>query len=128
LIVRNENGLWCITGQLIKPGPDISDGGKKRYRAECTKLARRAIETGYPKNCNVITLTLGMSRRTYEYIIDETDKFKKRVLELTTNDNESDRVYQYQLISFPLTKDESTPGPLTTVCGKPGRDNGVPGA
>lgn len=111
MIVRDPNGIYCITGRNITAGPEISEMCRKRYLKECTVLSRRAIEDSYPAKCTVHSVMTSMTRRTYEYIMEEMEKFKKRVKEYATNDESADRVYLYQFTSFPLSVPETVDTP-----------------
>jgi uncharacterized protein (TIGR02147 family) len=103
LIKKNSDGMYQLTGRSIKDGPEISDTCKKRFLKEYTILARKAIDDHYPENCAVNSVTLTVSQHSLEYIREETEKFKKKIMECANNDALADCVYQYQIISFPLT-------------------------
>jgi uncharacterized protein (TIGR02147 family) len=106
LIVKGEDGAYRITGKSIRVGENIPLTVKNRFQSECTELARRAIMNGSPETHSAISLTLGISRRTFEIIRQEAEQFKNRVIELSADDEKADSVYQCQFIMFPLSNDE----------------------
>jgi uncharacterized protein (TIGR02147 family) len=108
LIAKGNNGFYHITEKKIKAGDEISQTAKNRFQFECTELAKNSIMDHSPKTHNISSLTLGISERTYEIICKETKQFKEKIVELANTDKKADRVYQYQLIFFPLTHNEKT--------------------
>jgi uncharacterized protein (TIGR02147 family) len=105
LVVRGNDGIYRLTGKSIRIGADISPTAKTNFHAECTELAKKAIIREAPESRTAISLTLGMSRSTYEIVRNETERFKSRVIELAAGDEQADTVYQYQLVLFPLSND-----------------------
>jgi uncharacterized protein (TIGR02147 family) len=103
LIAKGEDGVYHLTETRIKAGEDISQTAKNRFHFECTELAKQSIMDHSPETHNINSLTLGISERTYEIICKEAKQFKDKVIELANSESNADRVYQYQLIFFPLT-------------------------
>ncbi len=106
LIVKGEDGAYRITGKNIRIGGEIPLTVKNRFHGECTELAKKAISAGSPETRSVISLTLGISRPTFEILRQEMEQFKNRIIELSADDEKADSVYQCQLIMFPLSNDE----------------------
>ncbi len=102
LIAQGNDGVYHITQIKIKAGDEITQTIKNRFHRECTELAKNAIMDHSPETHKIYSLTLGISEQTYEIIREETEQFKDRIMELAGNDKKADRVYQYQLVLFPL--------------------------
>jgi uncharacterized protein (TIGR02147 family) len=107
LIARGDDGIYRMTKTKIKTGDEISPTAKNRFHFQCTELATNSIMNHSPLPRNVTSLTLGISERTYEMICKEEQQFKERISELASSDKKADRVYQYQLLLFPLTHNEA---------------------
>ncbi len=106
LIVKGEDGVYRLTGKSVKVSKEISEIAKNRFHTLCTDLAKKAISGSSPETRNVVSLTLGISRQTYEKIRNETEQFKNKIIDLANNDETADSVYQYQFILFPLSNDD----------------------
>jgi uncharacterized protein (TIGR02147 family) len=105
MVIKGEDGSYRLSDKSIRIGSDISQTAKNNFHAECTELAKNAIITTPVESRNVISLTLGISKSTYKVILDETEQFKNRIIEIAAATDTADRVYQYQLILFPLSND-----------------------
>jgi len=107
LIVLHKDGIYRLSEKNIRIGDGISNTAKNHFHAECTELAKNAISTIPHESRTAISLTLGMSQSTYELIREETEQFKNRIISLVANAEKADCVYQYQLILFPISNNES---------------------
>jgi uncharacterized protein (TIGR02147 family) len=107
LILKGDDGIYRLSDKSIRIGSAISQTAKNNFHAECTELAKNAIVSAPTDTRNVVSLTLGISKSTYKMIIDETEQFKNRIVELAAATDNADRVYQYQLILFPLSNDST---------------------
>jgi uncharacterized protein (TIGR02147 family) len=103
LIAKGKGGFFQITEKKVKASDEISQTAKNRFHLEYHELAKKSIVEHTPEMHSVSSLTLGISERTYGMILKETKEFKERIMELASSDKKADRVYQYQLILFPLT-------------------------
>jgi uncharacterized protein (TIGR02147 family) len=106
-IAKGNDGVYHITESKIKAGKEISQAARSRFHLEYTELAKQSIKEYSPDTHEVFSLTLGISGRTYEIISKESKQFKDRIIELANNEKRADRVYQYQLILFPLTRQDA---------------------
>jgi len=104
LIAKGPDGIYCITEKKIRAGEEISQTARNRFHVECTELARNTIMDHCPDTHEISSLTLGISECTFEIIRTEVRQFKERIIQLANNDKRADRVYQCQLLLFPLTR------------------------
>lgn len=107
LIQQDDSDVYTVTGKSIRASDEVSKTALNRFYAECTDLARNAIIEENPETHNIISLTMGISKKGYKYICEETHLFKNRIIELVNNDNNSDRIYQYQLFFLPLSSSKA---------------------
>jgi uncharacterized protein (TIGR02147 family) len=107
MILKGDDGIYRLSDKSIRIGSAISQTAKNHFHAECTELAKNAIVSAPTDTRNVVSLTLGISKSTYKMIIDETEQFKNRIVEIAAAADNADRVYQYQLILFPLSNDST---------------------
>lgn len=107
LIARGDDGCYHLTGKHLRTGTDISRIAKNEFHISCTGLAGNSIRNDPPEFRNAISMTLGLSRKMYKDIVSETQSFITSVVNIVENgDDAPDRVYQYELLLFPLTNVE----------------------
>lgn len=105
-IKKDKSGNYLIaTEKNIKTGQEFSWEEKKRIHLQYLKLAKDVLLEDHVGQNKVSSHVIGISRKTYEKICRYTDELKKRIGTLIENEEETDRVYLYQLIFVPLTKD-----------------------
>jgi uncharacterized protein (TIGR02147 family) len=106
LISKDDRGIFHVIEKKIKVGDEISKMARSRFHIAYTELATKSIIKHPPETRNVSSLTLGISKGTYEIICQETKKFKDKLMDLASADEKADRVYQYQLVFFPLISND----------------------
>lgn len=107
LIARKDDGFFYITERNIKASSEISQSAKNRFYLEYNKLEKNTITNHPPEIREISSLTLGISANTYNIICKEMRQLKEKIIELAKNDNQADRVYQYQHVLFPLTNNDN---------------------
>ncbi len=109
LIARGEDGYYHLTGKTIRTSQEIAQAAKNQFHVECTDLAKKSILRDPPESRNAMSITMGISKATYKKVITETQSFIKTLINLVNEDKQSDRVYQYELLLFPLSNDTAIP-------------------
>jgi uncharacterized protein (TIGR02147 family) len=103
LIARGNDGMYRITENVIKVGDEIPQEARDRFFLEYAELAKQSIVNASPESRKIFSLTLGVSKRTYDIICKESKEFKERIKKIVGDEQSNDRVYQYQIAFFPLT-------------------------
>ena len=68
------------------------------------EIALEAID-GVPQDeRNFSGLTLGLTRGAYDKIVNEIAEFRKRIVAIATQEDETDEVYRLNMQFFPMTK------------------------
>jgi uncharacterized protein (TIGR02147 family) len=107
MIARGKNGCYRLTGQHIRTSDEISRTAKNQFHIACAELAQHSIRNDPPDYRNVISMTLGLSRKMYEDIVKETQSFITSIVNIVENNRDTpERVYQYELLLFPLSNVE----------------------
>lgn len=100
----DANGKYEMTEKSIATGPiPVASLAIRNFHRQMSTLALDTLDTIPTSERNFSTLTLGISKNSYEQILKELEEFRRKVVAITTNDNESDRVYQMNFQLFPLT-------------------------
>jgi len=104
LIEKQSNGTYRLTDEHITTGDEISSLAALHYHRDMTRLAGMAIDNVAKERRNITGLTLGISEAAYKRIVEETNAFRKQIVQIAGEDKASDRVYQMNFHLFPLTR------------------------
>lgn len=105
-MIKKENDRWILKDTVVSTGPQINSMVVMNYHKEMISKAKKALETIPREQRNVSSLTVGVSRTTYEKMVNEVYSFQQRLLELADADYHKEQVYQINFQLFPLTKRE----------------------
>ncbi|MFP4164523.1 MAG: TIGR02147 family protein [Chitinispirillaceae bacterium] len=105
VIRSKENGDYEVVSPLLSTGAEVESLSARRYHREMADLARKAIDL--PRDKRYLRgITGSFSEETRQCIIEEMDRFARRVMELIENDSGSRRVHQLNMQLFPLQQSE----------------------
>ena len=111
MIEKNESGVYRLVQKSIRTSREISQVARTDFHRQCTDLAKQALGTIAPDKRNAVSITLGLSQKTYRDVVAETDRFVATLTEIIGRDaTPPERVYQYELLLFPLSKENGKPG------------------
>lgn len=103
LIQSDSQGHFTLTNSAITTGDRVSKAALQGFHQHCLRLAAQSIDTTPPDQRNVSGLTLGISKQSYARIVEKLNAFRKEIAQIADEDPQADRVYQLQLLLFPLT-------------------------
>jgi uncharacterized protein (TIGR02147 family) len=105
-MIRKDNltGVYKVPHKLLSTGKTPLIPNLRAFHLDCLKLAERAVVKMPLDERNIMGLTLGISRKTYERMCDETGEFQKRMLKMAKNDDKPNRVYRFNFQLFPMSK------------------------
>ena len=72
------------------------------FHQHCLALGAASIDRDPPQLRNISGLTLGISQSAYEKIVERMSAFRKEIAQIADEDEEADKVYQLQLLLFPI--------------------------
>lgn len=105
LVRRDEtNGKLELTQQHISTGDEIASHAVVRYHQKTIEIGRESVMNFDHTERSVSAVTLSISPQLFEKISEEIAEFRKRILELSTQSDDANRVYQLNIQFFPLTK------------------------
>lgn len=108
LIKKDKDGIYQLTGKNLKAGDELSKKSLNRFHVECIELAKQSIIYSPSKLHFKTSVTLGISEKSYTAIQEEAKKFRERIVQIANSEKEADRVYQCQLVLFPLVPGTGT--------------------
>ena len=105
LLQKDKDGNYVQTEKSVTAGPmDVAPLAIRGMHRQMGEFALEAIE-GVPQNERHFSgLTLGITRKAYDEIVQEIAEFRKRVIAIATREDDTDEVYRLNMQFFPLTK------------------------
>ncbi len=104
LVAQLEDGTYKATEALITTGNSATAVVVDGFQAEMMTRARAALDAVPRPERNFSTLSLSVSEKHYETIIEELRAFRRKVLEMAKSNEAGGRVYQFNFHVFPLSK------------------------
>jgi len=102
LIKKEKGGNYILTESAITTGDKTSRVALRGFHQHCLKLGADSIDRDPPHERNISGLTLGVSKEGYERIVERINAFRKEIALLAEEDKKADKVYQMQLVLFPV--------------------------
>jgi uncharacterized protein (TIGR02147 family) len=105
IVKRNENTKQLeLTQQHISTGDEIASHAVVRYHQRTIEIGREAVMNFDHTERNISSVTMSISEDVFEKMADEISGFRKRILEISEQSKDPDRVYQLNIQLFPFTK------------------------
>lgn len=102
LIKKNSNGEYSLTENAITTGNKTSKIALRGFHQHCLRLAIDSIDREEPSKRNISALTLGISQKSYDQIVEKINTFRKEIALLAEEDENADSVYQMNFQLFPV--------------------------
>lgn len=103
-IEEKDDGSFERTSPTLTTGQEYLSKILFQYNLEMGRLALRSGQFKEKGIRNFSTLSLSISENKYHQIIEEIRAFRKKLLSMTSDDEEPDRVYQLNFQLFPMSK------------------------
>jgi uncharacterized protein (TIGR02147 family) len=91
------------TDAVISTGNDIRSLTLNNFVIDTMRLAEQAISKGQ-KDTNLSSVTFSVANRDFEAVQEEVRKCRRRIMEIAKESAVPDRVYQFNMQLFPLTR------------------------
>lgn len=102
LVKKNEDGSYELVNKDITTGDRTSKIALRGFHQHCLALGAESIDRDPPTMRNISGLTLGISQAGYEKIVERMSAFRKEIAQFANEDKDADKVYQMQLLLFPI--------------------------
>lgn len=102
LIQKKSNGEYVLTENAITTGNKTSKLALRGFHQHCLRLAIDSIDREEPSKRNISALTLGISKNSYDQIVEKINEFRKEIALLAEEDENADSVYQMNFQLFPV--------------------------
>ena len=102
LVKKNEDGSYELVNKDITTGDRTSKIALRGFHQHCLALGAESIDRDPPTMRNISGSTLGISQAGYEKIVERMSAFRKEIAQIANEDKDADKVYQMQLLLFPI--------------------------
>lgn len=106
LIKKDKEGLWEQSDPALSTGPEVKSLAIANFHREMLKLASESIERYQADERDISALTLRVNSASIAEIKRRIIQFRRELLELALDEEDTDQVIQVNLQAFPLTKKE----------------------
>lgn len=107
---RDERGVWTKTESVLSTGNAESDS-IDLFRQATMQLGMEAMDRFDREDRSISTLTLSLSRASFERLRDRLRHLRREALEMARADDDPDRVVQVNFQLFPLALRPSSEEP-----------------
>ncbi len=104
LLVKKSDGTYEQTNRAISSGSSITALAIRNFNRQMVRLAEKALESVPVEKRHVSGITMGISEEGYHVLISEIEAFKERIVNIVNADTKSEKVYQFNVQLFPVTK------------------------
>lgn len=102
LLKRDENGKLQQTSANVSTDDEVAISSVAQFHREMMKRASESIDIVSRDKRDISGITIGMSAETAKKIKEKTQQFRKEIVELATQDENADAIYQFNIQLFPL--------------------------
>ena len=108
LLQKDKEGNYVQTEKSVTTGPmEVTPLAVRGMHRQMGEFALDTIE-GVPQDERHFSgLTLGITRKTYDEIVEKIAIFRKEIIAIATRDSATDEVYRLNVQFFPLTNKNS---------------------
>lgn len=105
LVEKDEvSGTLVQTDRTVSTGDEIANHAVVRYHQRNIEIGRESVMNFDHTERNVSSVTVAISPEVFDKISDEISTFRKRILQLSEECSDPERVYQLNIQFFPYTK------------------------
>lgn len=104
LLRKDKAGLWKQVDKVVSTGPEVKSLVIANYHKEMIKLGIESLERHPSDKRDISGVTLSVKKEKITEIKKRIVAFRKELLKLACEDENSDQVVQINIQAFPLTK------------------------
>lgn len=104
LLIRDEEGRCRQAEAVVSTGDEIRSLHVVNFQMQMLDMAKRAIEHFKEDERDISGLTLTVSENKMAVVKNELRKFRKKLLQLTSDGSGADRVIRCNIQMFPVTR------------------------
>ncbi|HON11986.1 MAG TPA: TIGR02147 family protein [Chitinispirillaceae bacterium] len=103
LIFRDSDGVWRLTDDFIRTDGKMAALAVRSFQKEMCRLGMESIERIPKEQRDISTITVSSSKACMELIRERLADFRREILQIISEDEGMEEVYQLNFQVFPLT-------------------------
>lgn len=103
-LTRQENGTYRQTDPLLSTGFAVQSMAIRQFNKQMVELAAESLDQVPVTERNITGVTMALSPESYRQITEEIRSLQDRILALAEKEDQANRVYQMNVMLFPVSK------------------------
>lgn len=103
-LIRTPEGKYQQTEPLLSTGFEVHSMAVRQFNKQMVELAAQSLDGVPVPERSVTGVTMAVSAATYRLITEEIRTLQDRILQLVESDPEANRIYQLNVLLFPVSK------------------------
>jgi uncharacterized protein (TIGR02147 family) len=103
-LIKKEKNRWTVTDRLITTPAAIKSLAVQNHHKQSLAMAQKALSELPGNERNISSVTLGISKETYQKLCDDIESLRFRLLERAGAEKNADRVYQFNFQLVPVSR------------------------
>ncbi|HEX2958797.1 MAG TPA: TIGR02147 family protein [Chitinispirillaceae bacterium] len=104
LLTVDENGNYKVAALSLTAGDEVTSMAINSFHRQSLELAIRSISKTPADQRDISGVTMSVSQKGFDKIKSEIQAFRKKIISIAENDSDEDRVVQFNMQLFPLSK------------------------
>jgi uncharacterized protein (TIGR02147 family) len=104
LLTVDDKGNYKVSNSSLTAGDEVASMAINSFHKQSLELAIRSISKTPSDQRDISGVTMSVSQNGFEKIKSELQAFRKKIISIAENDSGEDRVVQFNMQLFPLTK------------------------
>ena len=104
LLVRNSEGKLTVVSSNISTSDEVASFSVAQFHKEMMKKAMESIDSINREKREISSLTMGVSEKTAKKIKERIQSFRKEIVNIVSQDEDINIVYQLNFQFFPVTE------------------------
>ncbi len=106
LIKKDAQGSFRPTSEIIKKDTSFKSLGLSNLLKAQMNLGAEALERFLKDERDVSSMTISYSEKAFLEVKEELKRVKKKLLSIADKDNKPNKVYQFNMQLFPVSKED----------------------
>jgi uncharacterized protein (TIGR02147 family) len=104
LVKKMDSGVYKVQHNTISTGDSVKSLALSQFYVDTLKLAAQTVEELPKDKRNITGVTMGLSRKTYDAIVEKINALRQEIIDLANADTKSEVVYQLTMPLIPISK------------------------
>ena len=104
LVQRTAQGNYTVPASSLSTGDEIASTALFQFHKQSIDLARRALDYFSASDRDISGVTMSLSGPGLKRVKEEVQRFRKRIMEIATEDKGEEGAFQLNIQLFPLSK------------------------